>query len=212
MSRRGSAQLLLLFFRPRARLGWSMGAVALVSLLAVLLQAGGELSIMTRTGLAQLLRQSAWQHALAGLPQQAPWPWADDVPSVTSSSVPQLGLSASVGADSASDTANGSVLEPVERASAEDPHLSPKVLSDISVGDRITVTGADGSSRVYRVTGRRVVDPHLAEDEPGDADDHSLLASCSRLDRALADTLKLVIQATRIEPPASPESRPEQKL
>ena len=184
----------------------------MVLTLAGLFPAGGEFPILTRTGLAQLLRQSVWQHALAGLPEQAPLPWADDVQSATATSVPQLGLSASVGADSAPDAANGSVIEPVERASAQDPHLAPKVLSDISVGDRITVTGADGSSRVYRVTGRRVIDPHLAEGGSGDEQDSTLLASCSRLDRALADTLKLVIQATRIEPPASPESRPQQKL
>jgi hypothetical protein len=189
-----------------------MGVIALVLVLTVLLQAGGEVPFTTRAGLAQFLRQSAWQHALAGLPEQAPWPWADDASSVTAPPVSQLGVSASVGTDSESDATDGSIIEPVERASAEDPHLAPKVLRHISVGDRITVTGSDGSSQVYRVTGRKVVDPHLAESGSTEPDDHSLLASCPRLDRALADTLKLVIQATRIGPPASPESRPEQKL
>jgi hypothetical protein len=212
MSRRGSAQLLLLFFRSRSRLGWSIGAIALVLVLAVLVQAGGEFPLMTRAGLAQMLRQSAWQHALADLPEQAPWPWADDAPSVIAVPLPQLGLSASVGRDSGSDAPNGSIIEPVERTSAEDPHLAPKVLSDISVGDRVTVTSADGSSRVYRVTGRKVFDPHLAESESGDADDNEMLASCPRLDRALTATLKLVIQATRVEPSESPELGPEQKL
>jgi sortase (surface protein transpeptidase) len=41
--------------------------------------------------------------------------------------------------------------------------LSRQQLGDVAIGDRITVTGADGSSRDYRVTGRKVVDPHLAE-------------------------------------------------
>jgi sortase A len=212
MSRRGSAQLLLLFFRSRSRLGWWMGGIALVLLLAVLLQVAGEFPLMTRTGPAQLLRQSAWQHALAGLPEQAPWPWANDAPLVTASWVPRLGLSASVGTHSESDPANSSIIEPIERTSAEDPHLSPKELSDISSGDRITVTSADGSSRVYRVTGRRVVDPHLSDNEPRDSDDDSTLASCPRLDRALADTLRLVIQATRVGPATSPQPLPEQRL
>jgi hypothetical protein len=187
-----------------------MGGIALILILAALLHAGSAFPLMTRTGLAQLLRQSAWQHALAGLPEQAPWPWTDDAPSVTAPSVPWLGLSASVG--TGSDPANGSVIEPVERASAQDPHLPPRRLSEISIGDPITVTSADGSSRDYRVTGRRVVDPHLAEQQPRNADDNAAPESCQRLDRALAESLGLVIQATRAEPPAPPQADPEQKL
>jgi hypothetical protein len=184
----------------------------LILILAVLLQAGSAFPLMTHTGLAQLLRQSAWQHALAGLPEQAAWPWTDDAPSVSASSVPQqLGVSASVSTDD-SDPANGSVIEPVERASAQDPHLPQRRLGEISIGDRITVTSADGSSRDYRVTGRRVVDPHLAEQQPRNADDDAALESCRRLDRALAESLGLVIQATRGEPPAAEQADPEQKL
>ena len=69
MSRRGSAQLLLLFFRSRARLGWTLGAIVGVLVVAGL-QAGGDFPILTRLGIAQMIRQSAWHQALAGLPEQ----------------------------------------------------------------------------------------------------------------------------------------------
>ena len=76
MPSRGSAQFLLLLLRSRRRLGWMMGALACALIVAVLLQAGGEFPLLSRTGLAQLLRQSAWEHALAGLPEAPPLPWA----------------------------------------------------------------------------------------------------------------------------------------
>ena len=56
MTKRGSSQFLLLFFRPSVRLGWRIGGtIALIALIAV---AGA--------GLVPVLHQSAWQHALAG--------------------------------------------------------------------------------------------------------------------------------------------------
>ncbi len=85
-------------------------------------------------------------------------------------------------------------------------------LSEVGVGDRITVTTADGASRIYKVTGRRVVDPHLAETNSGPSDADTTLVTCLPLDPLLASTLRLVIQATTDDAPAPPEPRPEQKL
>jgi sortase A len=211
MSRRGSAQLLLLFFRPRSRLGWTLGAIAGVLVVAGLLQAGGDFPLLTRTGLAQVLRQSAWQHALAGLPEPAPWPWAA-TPPATTAKVPRLGLSASVVKEGSPSKDEGAAIEPPQPASGEDPRAPRTKLSEVGVGDRITVTTADGSSRVYRVTGRRVVDPHLAETDSGPSDADTTLVTCLPLDPLLASTLRLVIQATKDDLPAPSEPRPEQKL
>jgi hypothetical protein len=211
MLRRGSAQLLLLFFRSRTRLGWTIGAIAVVLVAAGLLQGGGDFPLLTRTGLAQLLHQSAWQHALAGLPEQAPWPWAETPPGATAA-VPQLGLSASVVKEESPDKDEGASIQSAQPASGEDPHVPRTKLSEVGVGDRITVTTADGASRVYRITGRRVVDPHLAESESGPADDDATLVTCLPLDPLLASSLRLVIQATTIDLPAAPDPRPEQKL
>lgn len=204
MSRRGSAQLLLLFFCSRARLGWTMGAIVSVLVVAGLLQAGGDFPILTRMGIAQMIRQSAWHHALAGMPEQTLWPWAD-TPTATDAKVPRLGLSAAVG--QAEDT----VVEPSQPAGGDREEPRTK-FSEVGVGDRITVTTADGSSRVYRVTGRRVVDPHLADTESGPLDADPTLVTCLPLDPLLASSLRLVIQATKAEPPAPPAPRPEQKL
>ena len=96
MSRRGSAQLLLLFLRSRARLGWTLGALVSVLVVAGLIQAGGDFPILAKMGVAQMIRQSAWHHALAGMPEQAVWPWSD-TPAATDAKVPRLGLSAAVG-------------------------------------------------------------------------------------------------------------------
>ena len=138
------------------------------------------------------------------MPEQAAWPWADS-PTATDATVPRLGLSAAVG------TAADTVVEPSHPAAdrREEPHNK---LSEVGVGDNITLTTADGSSRVYRVTGRRVVDPHLADTEFGPLDGDPTLVTCLPLDPLLASSLRLVIQATQAEPPASPAPRPEQKL
>jgi hypothetical protein len=201
MSRRGSAQLLLLFFRSRKTLGWTLGILA-----AILLAAGLDFPLPTQAGLAQTLRQSAWQHALAGLPEQAPWPWAE-TSSPIASSVPQLGLSASALKAAGPD---GHVqLETIEPAPAQDPHLPPAQLSDVSVGDRITLTTADGSSSVYQVTGRKVVDPHLAATGPVASGDDPAPGTCMPLDPLLASSLRLVIEATKLSTPAAAEASPE---
>ena len=199
MSRRGSAQLLLLFSRSRPRRGWMLGALVGLLVVAGLLQTLGDVPVLTRTGLAQVLRQSAWQQALAGLPEQA-WPWAE-TPTVSDMNVPRLGLSAAIVTED-----DGSILEPSQPAAGEERREPRTKLSQVGVGDSITVTTADGASRVYRITGRRVVDPHLAETEselPGDA----TFVTCPPLDPLLAGSL-----ATKANPPAPPEPRPEQKL
>ena len=211
MLRRGSAQLLLLFFRSSARFGWTIGAVACILVAAGLLQAGRDYPLLTRTGLVQLLHQSAWQHALAGLPERAPWPWAE-TPVGTAAAVPRLGLSASVVKEGSPVKDEGAAIESQQPASGEDPQVSQTKLSEVGIGDRITVTTADGSSRVYRVTRRRVVDPHLAESDAGPSGEDATLVTCLPLDPFLASSLRLVIQATKVDPPTPPDARPEQKL
>jgi hypothetical protein len=210
MPLRGSAQLLLLFFRSRAGLGWLLGAIGGVLIAAALLLAGGAFSIVTRTGLAQLIRQSAWQHALAGMPEQA-WPWADTAPA-PEANVPRLGLSAAIGKGDSSDNGEGTVIEPIERATGRPkPELRTK-LGEVGVGDRITVTAADGTSHVYRVTGAKVVDPYLWESDSAKYDVDPTLVTCLPLDPLLASSLRLIIQATNVDPPAPPAPKPQQKL
>lgn len=79
----------------------------------------------------------------------------------------------------------------------------------MKVGDQITVTRADGSSRIYRVTSRKVPDPHLADSESENADRSQTSEACLPLESALAGSIELVIQVTKSEPPAPAEPGPE---
>jgi hypothetical protein len=125
--------------------------------------------------------------------------------------VAQLGLSAAVIKEDNPGEAQGLPIRPLQRTSRKDPHLADNGFSEIGVGDRITVTTADGASQVYSVTGRKVVDPHLAETSPGAAE-NTATANCLPLDPVLANSPRLVIQGTLIELPAPHAPEAEQKL
>jgi hypothetical protein len=211
MPKRGSVQLLLLFFRalPRAR---GVGvALACVALLGLLHGEGPGL----KAGLAQSLRQSAWKHALAGEPAQAPWPW-DDVTPAANPLVPRLGLSAAVliNADwsiKPSAEAQPPVAARKSAAAADhrDPHLA---LGDVAIGDGIAATTADGQEHVYRVIGRNAVDPgqFASEGESPEADPH--LLTCPHLDPSVASAIRLIIDAMHVDPGTTTAPSPEQKL
>ena len=96
-------------------------------------------------------------------------------------------------------------------AAGQRPHPPATMLSEVVVGDRITVTTAGGPSRVCEVTGRRVVDPHLTETDSEASRGDDTFVTCVPLYPLLASSLRLVIQATEVDPPAA-EPRPEHKL
>jgi hypothetical protein len=207
MLKRGSVQLLLLSFRSRAKLRWNIAsAVVLAVLIGLVIQPKDDFPVMTRTGLGQLLLQSAWEEALSEQPEQTSWPW-EDTTFVPTAKVPRLGLSAAI----LVGTGEGGETWPVPPAGAAVPK-SDKDLHDVAVGDRITVAGSDGSSHVYKVTGRRVVDPHLAETDNGMADNAVSLVTCWPLDPCVEGSLRLVIQATPDDAPNAPAHSGEQKL
>ena len=181
MPSRGSAQFLLLFLRSRTKLGWTIGAVAFALIVAVLLQAGDAFPLLTRTGLAQLLRQSVWQHALAGLPETPPLPWA-----ITSGN--RRG-GAAAWLECVGRQGDEPRIGDGQASRGQDPHLPRTKLSEVGVGDRITVTTSDGASRDYRVTGRKVVDPHLAESDTRPSDVDTTLVTCLPLDPLLASSM-----------------------
>jgi hypothetical protein len=214
MSKRGSMQLLLLFSRSSAKLGWGLGAAIGFLVLVASFPAGDGFHLMGGTGLAQVLRQSAWEQALAGLPEQEPWPW-EDTTTGTTTKVPQLsGLSAAITRDP-SPAADEDLLAQTAQPAGGEAHASRTKLGDVEVGDRITVTGADGSSRVYKVTGRKVVDPHLEATDgapSGPSDAEVALVTCSPLDPFVANSLRLIIQAIKVDPPVAPTPSVEQKL
>jgi sortase (surface protein transpeptidase) len=82
-------------------------------------------------------------------------------------------------------------------------------LSMMATGDRITLTTAKRALPVYRVTRRKMVDPHLAESDVPALGGDAALVTCPSQDSA--STLQLVIQAITSELPAA-EPKEEQKL
>jgi sortase (surface protein transpeptidase) len=82
----------------------------------------------------------------------------------------------------------------------------------VAVGDRITVTSPDGTSHVYRVTGRRVVDPHLEDTDPGLGGCEVSLVTCWPLHPCVSGSQQLIIQALPDQLPDMPVPSTEQKL
>lgn len=207
MPKRGSVRFLLLFLRPRVMLGLGLAAVASAGLVAGLVQTRDGFPLLEDTRLSQVLRQSAWEHALAGQPNAERWPWEDANMSLApGAKVPRLGLSAAfLDLDTAETHAPG--LAQSDRAAdakaakpgaAEgDIALGDVADSGVKIGDSITVTAADGAVCAYRVTGRDVVDPHLAESEAGPIDGAVSVFECGPLE-------SLIRQATQGAPSQAP--------
>ncbi len=200
MSRRGSAQLLLLLSRPCHRLGQAIGALTGAILAVGLVWSGLGFSSLAPGELVQSVRQSAWDRALTGPAEHTPWPWATTQNS-TAAKVPRLGLSASVVHDGWSDGRYAAEVEPWSQ--------DADTLSMMATGDRITLTTAKRALPVYRVTRRKMVDPHLAESDVPALGGDAALVTCPSQDSA--STLQLVIQAITSELPAA-EPKEEQKL
>jgi len=198
MPLRGSVQLLLLSPRWRRARRAGIGTAVTVLLLAAAAQVQHVLPSIGEDGLVQALRQGVWKRALADQAHATPWPWQDlsaNMSLAPGATVPRLGLSAAL--------RNHVISEPV---SAPDDNARAKtassaasrahetqgdvVLSDVTIGDSITFTAADGATCVYQVTGRRVVDPHLAASEAERFDGGATLFECSPLE-------SLILQATQ---------------
>ncbi len=219
MPLRGSVQLLLLSLRARATRPAGLGAAALGLLLIGAVQLNGALPSLGKDGFAQALRQSVWAQALA-VPDQsefAHWPWEDLTANMSlapTAKVPRLGLSAAL----RDAPAWSGPVSPVPGRTARvktnrkaggdriqgDVALGDVALGDVTIGDSITFTAADGETCVYRVTGRRVVDPHLAESEAEGFGGEAALFECGPLEN-------LIMQATQGEPEVAPKPTDEQR-
>lgn len=212
MPLRGSVQLLLLSLRRRAtRKAW-LGAVGAVGLAVGGVQTANVLPSLGEDGLAQALRQSVWNQVLADQSTPARWPWEDLSVSMSlapSASVPRLGLSAAMRretagvAESTSPAPDRTARVKTQKAKS-DPVQGDVALSDVTIGDSITFTAADGAICVYQVTGRRVVDPHLAASEAERFGGEAALFQCGPLEN-------LIMQATQGEPDAAPKPAEEQQ-
>jgi hypothetical protein len=192
-----------------------IGAVAAVLVLVGAVQLKDALPAIGEDGFAQALRQSVWKQALSDQSKPVHWPW-DDLSasmSLAPSAVPRLGLSAAMQNETMS--AHAASPAPVRTArvkakrAKDDPvqgdvALGDVALGDVTIGDSITFTAADGATCIYRVTGRRVVDPHLAASEAEQFDGEAAMFECGPLE-------SLIMQATQGEPDVAPEPAEEQR-
>lgn len=188
MPERGPVQFLLHFLHVRPAPGWRIGlAAALVATLALL---PGEESLYqkAKAGLAQSLRQAAWDHARAGEPESKPWPW-DHSTRAADSVVPRLGLSAAVQCD-LNTKSSEQISEPSRKplgTDARDPHLASDDRGIAEDADAVGVTGAELFVEQDR-------DDQLWE--PGaPPPDAAPLGDCSPLDSAIPGALHLRIEA-----------------
>ncbi len=194
---RGLAQLLL----SAGKRGLRFATVASIVGLIALLYSGTFRE--AKTGLAQIVRQSTWQHAVSGEPPASPWPW-DREPQAGSQRVVRLGLSATVD-EAVSDDALDRRKPHMRRLSdRHDPHLSA---DDVAVGDRVTVTRDERQAcSVWR---RPLADPHLAGNiQAEDSDD----VACAQANPTTTAPLRRLIETTNGAPKATFQTDSEQKL
>jgi hypothetical protein len=207
MPLRGSVQLLLLFLRTRATRVGGIGAAAASLILIGAVQLNGVLPSLGKDGFAQALRQSVWAQALAVQDQSefARWPWQDLNPNMSfapTASVPRLGLSAALRDVPARSGTVAAAPDRTARVKTEKKTTGEQTqgdvaLGDVTIGDSITFTAADGATCVYRVTGHRVIDPHLAGSSAEGFGGEAALFECGPLE-------SLIMQATQGEPETAP--------
>jgi hypothetical protein len=113
-------------FSSRAMRGWGAAGVVVSAFLLGTLPAGDNAFNRAKSNVTQLVRQSAWNHALATEPAASPWPWEEIVMPAEGTSVPRLGLSAAVLRATHDDTEPSHPVKlPKTSAMAQDPHLMP---------------------------------------------------------------------------------------
>ena len=172
-----------------------LGACAALAVLFAASEVRDVFPAVDDGGLAQSLRQSAWTKALSGHAAAQDWPWQNvsaRMSRLPSAPVRRLGLSASL--RDATETAAQSVSvsqtskapakqgDAIAQSAEGDVALGDVGSGTVGIGDSITFTANDGATCVYRVTGRPVVDPHLASGEAEGAQGEAGLFECSPLD------------------------------
>jgi sortase A len=178
-----------------------LSAVALAALGLVLV--GQGLWIKGKAVVAQVLLERAFRQALATGQPVKPWAWADTWP-VARLEVGRLGVSEIVlesGSGQALAFGPGHVAgtpDAGERGTAvyaahRDTHFA--FLGQLTPGDEITVTRANGLRFAYRVTATEVVRFDRSGIDAHAPGFHLALASCWPLDGTLHGPLRYVVTA-----------------
>ena len=148
---------------PRQSRNVMLGLAGLITLTGMMLVAHG-LWIPAKAQFAQFLLERAWAKSLQTGQIHKAWSWADSWP-VAQLSIPSLGLKSIIlkeaGGEglafgpvllnqSAQPGSNGSTIISAHR----DTHF--KALKDINIGDKLSLTSADGLKFDYEITHSRI--------------------------------------------------------
>jgi sortase A len=181
------------------RLALSAAAVAALSVVFI----GEAIWIKAKAAVAQVLLDRAFAETVTTGEPVKPWSWADTWP-VAKISVPRLKTSAIALAGSSGQamafgpghverTAEPGGTGTAVYAAHRDTHFA--FVGQLVIGDEIRVTGTDGLSFDYRVTGTSIV----RWDDSGieaDADGRNLaLVTCWPLDGSMRGPLRYVVHA-----------------
>jgi sortase A len=164
--------------------------------------------IYAKAGLAQLLLQRAWAHALAGDPMPKPWPWADTWPvarlHMQRPAADLIVLAGAYGRTLAFGPAHvGSTALPGQDGTIvltghRDTHF--RFLKDVKSDDRFDLTGTDGNTRQYRVIERLIMDSRRDLISIGHDKPDLVLVTCFPFDGIRAGgPLRYVVRAERMD-------------
>jgi sortase A len=192
-----------------------MRRLAVASVAAGVLLLAGGIYLPAKAALAQVLLRRAW--AATGDHPVRPWPWARTWP-VARLEVPVLGIDEIV---LAGDQGAALAFAPGHVDGTAEPGQPGNVvvaghrdtvfafLGDLTLGDELTLEGADGSIVSYTVTGTAVV--HETETSVLDPTDEPTLTlvTCYPLDGVRTDgPLRYVVRATATGRDPGGHSRP----
>lgn len=172
---------------------------------------GKGLYVYAKAELAQVLLETSFENSLKQSGSGQPWPWADFTTEARLGSA-RLGVSDIVLSDARGEalafgpTHLAGTPFPGQQGTAviaahRDTHF--RWLKDLLPGDRVDITGRDGTTLYFEVRAARIAQ----SDSSGiDADRHGrwvALATCWPFDSTSQGSLRYIIEAEMIEAPAT---------
>lgn len=182
---------------PVSELGRALAALLTLGGLGLAAQAAW---IPAKAALAQVLLERAFARTLAEGHPAKPWPWADTEPvarlTVAGRSFVVLrggsGQALAFGPGHLDGTPEAGAPGTAIFAAHRDTQFA--VLGRLGPGDPVTVTGRDGRTRHFRVTGTRVARWDASGIDPQAAGRHLDLVTCWPLEALRAGPLRLIVE------------------
>ncbi len=190
--------------RPGTGLGRAVAALVTLAGIGLAAQAAW---IPAKAALAQVLLERAFARTLTEGRSARPWPWADTEPvarlTVAGRSFVVLrggsGQALAFGPGHLDGTPEAGAPGTAIIAAHRDTQFA--VLGQLGPGDSVTVTGHDGRTRRFRVTGTRVARWDASGIDPQAPGRHLDLVTCWPLEALQSGPLRLIVE-TELDPEA----------